>query len=67
VKTNSGGSGTWYPLMQSGASTGYKTPVYNSTFTYDGNTKVLAATASFATLALNVAGGIGVTSVATAG
>jgi hypothetical protein len=48
VKTQGGGSGTWYPLMQSGASTGYKIPALNSAFAFDGNTKVLTVTASFA-------------------
>jgi len=48
VKTNGAGSGTWYPLMQSGVSTGYKIPTFNNTFAFDGNTKVLTATASFA-------------------
>lgn len=51
VKTQGGGSGTWYPLMQSGVSTGYKIPTLNSAFTFDGNTKVLTATASFAVTA----------------
>ena len=48
VKTQGGGTGTWYPLMQSGISTGYKIPTLNSGFAFDGNTKVLTATASFA-------------------
>jgi hypothetical protein len=51
VKTQGGGTGTWYPLMQSGLTTGYKIPTLNSAFTYDGNTKVLTATASFAVTA----------------
>jgi hypothetical protein len=48
IKTNSGGAGTYYPLMQTGASTGYYVPTYNSTLTFNGVTNKLTVTASFA-------------------
>jgi hypothetical protein len=57
VKTNGAGSGTFYPLMQAGASTGYLTPAFNSAFSYNGTTGILNTTASFATTATNVVGG----------
>jgi hypothetical protein len=43
IKTNGGGSGTFYPLMQAGASSGYLTPVFNSSFNYSGTTNTLTA------------------------
>ena len=51
VKTNGAGTGTFYPLMQAGASSGYLTPAFTSVFNYNGTTGILNTTASFATSA----------------
>jgi hypothetical protein len=63
VKTNGAGSGTFYPLMQAGASTGYLTPAFNSAFSYNGTTGILNTTSSWATNVVNN----GVTSVSASG
>lgn len=46
VRTNNAGSGTWYPLMQAGASTGYLTPAFSTLFSFNGGTGVLNVTSS---------------------
>jgi hypothetical protein len=46
INTAAIGSGTWFPLVKSSASTGYYTPGAVSTFSLDFNTNTLTVTAS---------------------
>jgi len=44
--TQGAGSGTWYPLVKSGISTGYTVPTFDGIFSWNYNTNTLTVTSS---------------------